>query len=994
MFNCFKSAECDRQIGDRRLPNAMERAIDGPSRQLPSGFLLTNLRVTPFKQQLFGSITDRRDFYHQAKVTPQRAASNVLPFCYSYDDLKDTSALVAYLESKKKTRAAKGRTQIGDGFGSSSILVEEEKQGFVFPCFSSLFQGDHLGVEYALQAHEACLQYGGSLIDRNRVKGHSVFPLTDVWEGLIIDDYFVISAEDFNTSPTDTRAFEYLEVARETYDKQNLMGSQEKDIVAQNTFKAAGAEIISSDFAVKRGLTLVGAPLQKRISLAALSLRAARLAFSTSSLLQRLAGSWTSVLLYRRCTMAVIDDLFKDAAEAERQDHKTTVPLSRKVAQELSILAVLAPIAVSNVAVEYSSKIYASDASLGKGAVCSTNIDPAVSEVIWLGSDKRGCYTHLDGAATALLAAAGEEPYDTSCQVFQEAENPRKSPLLYFAFVEFYGGSGRISACLVEGGFQVAPPLDLSASEHYNMTNVRLLEWCLHMIETARFESFMSEPPCTSFSPAAHPAVRSYALPEGFVRTCPKTLDGNTHAFRSFVLLRHGRRFGRPCGKEQPRLSKMAWLKAWRSLLADGFRESVVASCQFGSIHRKEFRILSYLLDHVALEVKCPGGHEHVPIAGAYTKPSAVYTWDLAKHFAMHFEKAILAARRKNVDDVSTAGYESPVCNDLLSSSKWTCRSVWAWKQKSHINVLEANGGVAILCLAAKESADTRFNCLLDSRVAKGALAKGRSSSKALQGSCKRAVALQIAAGLYPGWGFAPTRLNVTDDPTRNVALRDPTMHSFGIHLQPSELQVLHAGGFSRWAANWIRLVLLATCIWANDAHSPSQDVSGAYSVDGETWLDFQWIFFWICNHLGGFWTYPGADLSCHHVSNCCAGPVGFWICQVSITHFIDSFSLWNFFHCLAFLVLAPCLILGGFLCLWSVVRFSPVRWILLWTFVYSPIRAMEPVSALETQRAAARGGTCPIPTRVERQKTLEYRSQLLDAFRAWLYDQHGVILQ
>jgi hypothetical protein len=36
-----------------------------------------------------------------------------------------------------------------------------------------------------------------------------------------------------------------------------------------------------------------------------------------------------------------------------------------------------------------------------------------------------------------------------------------------------------------------------------------------------------------------------------------------------------------------------------------------------------------------------PGGHEHVRIEGAWTKPSAVYTWELADHLAEGFERAI-----------------------------------------------------------------------------------------------------------------------------------------------------------------------------------------------------------------------------------------------------------------------------------------------------------------------------------------------------------------
>ena len=60
------------------------------------------------------------------------------------------------------------------------------------------------------------------------------------------------------------------------------------------------------------------------------------------------------------------------------------------------------------------------------------------------------------------------------------------------------------------------------------------------------------------------------------------------------ILLRVGRRNRAPCGLEQPRRSKMAWLKEWRSLVDSEDFEAILATCQFGSPHQKEFRFLVY----------------------------------------------------------------------------------------------------------------------------------------------------------------------------------------------------------------------------------------------------------------------------------------------------------------------------------------------------------------------------------------------------------------
>ena len=118
VFNAYKNQEVDRRIGDRRVPNARERSIDGPSAYLPPGFLLCNLRVRPFQEQLFASVTDRRDYYHQALVTPERARSNMLPFAFAESRLVDFKAAETFKKSgASASRRRKPREQTGDGFG-------------------------------------------------------------------------------------------------------------------------------------------------------------------------------------------------------------------------------------------------------------------------------------------------------------------------------------------------------------------------------------------------------------------------------------------------------------------------------------------------------------------------------------------------------------------------------------------------------------------------------------------------------------------------------------------------------------------------------------------------------------------------------------------------------------------------------------------------------------------------------------------------------------
>ena len=79
----------------------------------------------------------------------------------------------------------------------------------------------------------------------------------------------------------------------------DFWGNPEKDIEASDDFKAAGAEVKSSDAAVRRGIVSVAAPWSKRLALAVLSLRVARLPLCLLALCQGLLAAGFSVLMYR-----------------------------------------------------------------------------------------------------------------------------------------------------------------------------------------------------------------------------------------------------------------------------------------------------------------------------------------------------------------------------------------------------------------------------------------------------------------------------------------------------------------------------------------------------------------------------------------------------------------------------------------------------------------------------------------------------------------------
>ena len=253
-----------------------------------------------------------------------------------------------------------------------------------------------------------------------------------------------------------------------------------------------------------------------------------------------------------------------------------------------------------------------------------------------------------------------------------------------------------------------------------------------------------------------------------------------------------------------------------------------------------------------SMNVKCPGGHQHVRIEGKYTKPSAVYHPELAKFIATKIRQA-LAGNYVEDDDVKVR-IESVVWNDILQQDAWNVESEWKWHKPAHINVLESRSLIALFKKLVLEGGNVRFAALMDSRVAKGAHGKGRSSARALRPSLLRGCAYTIAGGLYPAYGFAPTRLNTADAPTRDKPLPVAAKHSILDFLSQWQISELHAHQFSRATAGWIRLYILAAfCLFPGESCQPSS-----------------------AKHAYGFWDFPflyssliiaGLFLLCHFKS-------------------------------------------------------------------------------------------------------------------------------
>ena len=99
-------------------------------------------------------------------------------------------------------------------------------------------------------------------------------------------------------------------------------------------------------------------------------------------------------------------------------------------------------------------------------------------------------------------------------------------------------------------------------------------------------------------------------------------------------------------------------------------------------------------------------------------------------------------------------------------AKRWFWKEVmsYAWKRPDHINVLEVNAFVTMQRRRTRDPVKhgTRYLSIVDSMVTRGAVAKGRSPSRAINLLLRKSAALNLAADTYPlaiwtisDWNFA-----------------------------------------------------------------------------------------------------------------------------------------------------------------------------------------------------------------------------------------------
>ena len=101
---------------------------------------------------------------------------------------------------------------------------------------------------------------------------------------------------------------------------------------------------------------------------------------------------------------------------------------------------------------------------------------------------------------------------------------------------------------------------------------------------------------------------------------------------------------------------------------------------------------------------------------------------------------------------------------------RWSDVAGWAWKgNPEHINALELRSVFTAVKWRIEQRHQVNMRCihLVDSLVVLHSLTRGRSSSRKLRRTIMRINSYLLCSGLQPLWGYADTKQNPADRPSR-----------------------------------------------------------------------------------------------------------------------------------------------------------------------------------------------------------------------------------
>eukprot|EP00438_Fugacium_kawagutii_P035056 Skav236663 [mRNA] locus=scaffold338:109507:114366:- [translate_table: standard] len=356
-FTLTKDLQKDRLILDARPPNQLEHTYSSWTRTLGAVQSLMQLELEPHKN-LYFSGTDLRDYYYNFRISSRRARRNALKFPIT---AKQASAFRCFKPD----------------------MWQEDR---LYPCLKTLAMGDNNAVELGQCAHLQLGLHADIIHPRLLLTTHGRAPRGDLFCGLIIDD--IIFGEQLSIPPTlqdPSEGARRLDAMCAEYQRHQLSAHPKKTFRDESTAEFWGAFCCG-----RKGLVR---PSPKRlVPLMALTSRVALLGFATVALLEVLAGSWVSVMQYRRRCLSLLDCIY---SAQQGRDSDDIVQLSPALVDELWMLTLVAPVVAGDLRAQSIPAVYLSDASEEAQAVVQCEVPYEFSKELQRHCLSRGGWSKL-----------------------------------------------------------------------------------------------------------------------------------------------------------------------------------------------------------------------------------------------------------------------------------------------------------------------------------------------------------------------------------------------------------------------------------------------------------------------------------------------------------------------------------------------------------------------------------------------------------------------
>ncbi len=846
IFCVPKDSKYDRLIINPKTINSRMFGYSSATKDLSPGSMLTLLHLPPGKMFRF-SADDLTDFYYTFRVPEARSRRNAFRQVFPWQDLQH---LACFREELR----------------GHDLLV----------CLCTLAMGDSLAVEIAQQSHRNVLKYlCNAMADSETLRYRRPLPRSPFVELLAIDDHVGIQMLDIQDEHLDLqlRDTEVFKKAQTAYKQVGLVQHEKK----RKRNQVVGT-ILGADFDGKSGRVMAPRNRIIVLSLITLSISRKgtctpkllsillgcwihvllfrRPLFALIDQLFKEGRGLSQDTIFclsnrARCELQLLG-ILGSVAQGDLRTHYSSKlfctdasPGGAAVTQ-----AHIGPIA--------SQEFWRRTEQRGY----YTRLQSPLAEILnekGLTVESEICHTTKDPL-----------PEVTSFSI-----PPPLQEGILFDCLEIFRGSGNWSEAHSRAGLNVHAGIENSGRvlRISDMSTSATFHELVAMALRRIVLDWHAGVPCLSFGTLRRPQVRSLSCPAGFDPFEPFTAFHNMLARRAAFVLTIALLQGAFISVEQPGSSRMFRLHCYRVLVQLGCVISRYAFCNFGSAFNKPSKWLHNKpwLTRFEGNCSCPYAKNHLIIQGSFTRetlavfhercrPSCKEVYgcepqlgEAVSSFSGAYPRRLMdgmaaglvAAKDGRIGHFTQAQHDRTLAEVGMSGSafveppvvintavrEWHEDPEWIselcaclpfrevfryrFKKAGHININESRTYKSLIKAQAKNEPNSRFVCLLDSRVTKGAAAKGRSSSPGITRILQGSLAYIIGGNLFPGFLHCSSADNRSDAPSRGRDVEAPTK------AYPMWLEALQTGDHGPFdavvissrcpkiAARWLRFLLL-----------------------------------------------------------------------------------------------------------------------------------------------------------------------------------------